>query len=130
MESGRFLLAVILMIAVVIVTNLIFPPVRPEPGALSPDSAAVGTPPAASPDAPALTTSDDTGAGAATVDPALPATVAGAADTVWVDGPLWRYGISTAGGALVYAQLDEYESTITPGDPVQLVPENQGLLSH
>src|SRR5690606_29436443 len=45
-------------------------------------------------------------------------------------GPLWRYGISTAGGALVYAQLDEYESTITPGDPVQLVPENQALLSH
>ena len=135
MESGRFLLAVILMIAVVIVTNVIFPPVPRGAGGTPADSAAVAPPIGAEP-APPVTGIPDSGAVTArdtAADPAAPATQPAptvAADTVWVDGPLWRYGFSTRGGALVYAGLDQYASQTTPGQPVQLAPPDEPLLSH
>jgi YidC/Oxa1 family membrane protein insertase len=137
MESGRFLLAVILMIAVVIVTNVIFPPMQRDPAGTPPDSAAAvtatpelvpGTAPATGAD-PGVGTRTDSTAPATPEAPAAPV-AAGAADTVWVNGPLWRYGISTAGGSLVHAGLAQYESQTTPGQPVQLAPQNDALLSH
>ena len=137
MESGRFLLAVILMIAVVIVTNVIFPPVPRGPAGIPADSAAGVAPTTGLEPAPPGSGVADSGGGAAARDtaavpaePAPPSREAVAEDTVWVDGPLWRYGFSTRGGALVFASLDNYASQTTPGQPVQLVPLNRPLLAH
>jgi YidC/Oxa1 family membrane protein insertase len=130
MESGRFLLAIVLMIAVVIVTNIIFPPARPDPGtALPPDTSAAGDTGSAlpvDPVPPAVTDSETIAASTA----AAPA--ANGADTVIAASSLYRYGISTRGGALVSAQLLEYAS-FAPGrenEAVELVPPAvEGLLT-
>ncbi len=125
MESGRFLLAVILMIAVVILTNILLPPVRrPPPATVDVDTAAQTTPaqPPAVP-APAL--------GAVTPPAPTPATAH--ADTVRVESPLYRFGISTLGGALVSEELLRYESFAPglEGQPVQLEPPaGPGLIRH
>ena len=123
MESGRFLLAIVLMIAVVIVTNLIFQPTRPEPGTnVMPDTVAPVDPEPASP----LTTSPTPVTDPVTDPGTAAATEPGGngADTVRVASGLYRFGISTRGGSLVSARLLEYES-FAPGrenQPVELVP--------
>jgi YidC/Oxa1 family membrane protein insertase len=126
MEGGRFLLAVILMIAVVVITNLIFPPVPPQSTG-GPDSLALpidsGARPAVPP--PALADSSVLAQPPPVLGEAQPA---GLADTVLITGPLYRYGISTHGGALVVADLVQYESLTREGDPVGLVPEGSGGL--
>ena len=126
MEGGRFLLAVILMIAVVVITNVIFPPVPPQiPG--GPDSLALPvdtvTRPTAPPAAPDTAVTVQQPPTLAEAQPAV-----GPADTVLVTSPLYRYGISTYGGALVVADLLQYESLTHEGDPVGLVPEGSGGL--
>ena len=53
-------------------------------------------------------------------------------DTVWVESDLYRFGFSTVGARLVYAELPQYKST-APNDAdrsVQLVPEGRPLLVH
>ena len=120
MEGGRFLLAVILMIAVVVVTNLIFPPTPPAPLDMPVDSVPGATAPAgttAAPTPPAFVPPDTLAA-----DPDAPAATptSGPADTVFVTSPLFRYGISTRGGALAVADLflvssGEGMSTLTMG---------------
>ena len=59
-----------------------------------------------------------------------PAGTAGS-DTVWVTGPLYRYGIDTRGARLVDATLTRYKS-MAPGDslrPAQILPRNSDLLA-
>ena len=125
MESGRFLLAVVLMIAVVVVTNIILPPSPPatpgeEPGPVPADTAAVDPLPSPTPTDPAPAPPPEPAA-----ETALPA------DTVIVSSRLWRYGISTRGGALVLAVLDSFPSYTSEGEPVQLVPEETtALIGH
>ncbi len=54
------------------------------------------------------------------------------AETVWVTSSLYRFGFSTRGARLVWAELLRYRS-FAPGDPgphVQLVPAGQALLTH
>ena len=121
MDSARFLLAIVLMIAVVFVTYLLFPPVPPQPAGAG-DTAAVAVDTAApARQAPALEP-----AAAPAAQPAAPA-AAVAADTIVIESPLYRYGISTAGGALVSAELLQFESFTRDG-PVQLVPTDAAAL--
>jgi YidC/Oxa1 family membrane protein insertase len=123
MESGRFLLAVVLMIAVVVITNILLPPPRPQ------TEAAPASPAPAAPAAPERT---EIPAAA----PGLPAPVVPGdslkADTVWATSPRWRHGISTLGGAIVFSELLAYESFAerTEGNPVQLAVPGTELVHH
>lgn len=124
MESGRFLLAVILMIAVVVVTNILLPPPPPPEPVQTP---VTDTTPAPQPEAPATILPTPT-----PETPVLEVPETAPADTAWVEGPDWRYGISTRGGALVSAELLAYESLAEghEGSPVQLVSSMDGLVRH
>lgn len=130
MDSRRFLLAVGLMIALVAITNILFPPV-PQP-ATAPAADSLAAPAATdSPTAPpAAPVAQDTAPADSAAPPAAVAEVA--ADTVVVESPLYRYAISTAGAAIVSAELLRYESYATEANgPVQLAPGiAPGLLAH
>ncbi|HUE97291.1 MAG TPA: membrane protein insertase YidC [Longimicrobiaceae bacterium] len=105
----RLLLAVVLMTAAIMITNVLFPPPEPPVVDLSPDTV-VAEAPAAAPEVPM----------------ALPMTVsATGADTVVVESELYRYAFSTRGAALVGAELLAYRSYVVEGEPVQLVPEGE-----
>jgi YidC/Oxa1 family membrane protein insertase len=129
MDSGRFLLAVVLMIAVMVITNILLPPAPSAPTPPAPDTVDVGAPtvpavdppgtvlqppaqpeePAPAPGAPALTAP-------ATELPAAPA------DTVVARSLLYDYSISTLGAAVVDARLHQH-IVLDPqrhGQPVQL----------
>ena len=127
-QSVRFILAVVMMVAVVIITNLIFPPV-PRTNVTAADSIA----------APAATTSlpqQSPAPATATPQPNAPATatptapVAATADTVVVESPLYRFGFSTQGAALVSAEMLKFKSATRDG-AVQLAGRTPGgLISH
>ena len=122
------------MIATVVIINVAFPPPRPQPGARTDtvktdvDAPATRREPAALPSTqPPTVTAAPTAPAPA---PAVP--TAQRADTIIVHSPLFRYGISTKGAALVSAELLRFMSA-TRGDslPVQLAPQSErGLLSH
>ena len=119
----RVILAIVLMLFVAIAPSLIWPPKRPADGKMgsSTDTGRVTQPP--------VTPSVATPAVAAQ-PPIRPS--AEPAETIWVTSPLYRLGFSTRGGALVSAQLLQYQS-FAPGDSaqrVQLVPAGQPLLVH
>jgi YidC/Oxa1 family membrane protein insertase len=131
-DTGRFLLAIVLMIAVMVITNLLFPPVRPpaEPP-LAPD-VPVERPDRAlpDPDVPTIVPVDP--------PPPPPPEAAAAeevavapADTIFVESGLYRYGFSTRGAALVGAELLRFESHATPGASVDLAAADpRGFVSH
>jgi YidC/Oxa1 family membrane protein insertase len=102
----RLLLAVFLVSAVIMITNLLFPPPEPVPA----DEAEVAAPAVAPP---AVVQRP-----AAVPDPAAPARE----DTVVVASPLYRLAFSTRGAALLRAELLRYPSYTQEGQPVQLVP--------
>jgi YidC/Oxa1 family membrane protein insertase len=119
----RVILAIVLMLIVAIAPSLIWPPKKPADGRLggSTDTARV-TQPQVTPSPATLAPT----AQSPTRQPAEPA------ETVWVTSPLYRLGFSTRGGALVAAQLVQYQS-FAPGDSaqrVQLVPTGRPLLVH
>jgi YidC/Oxa1 family membrane protein insertase len=102
----RLILAVLLMGAVIMGTNLLFPPPpAPKPGARADSVAAAQARHAAPPAAPVLA-----------------GTAATATDTVAVRSSLYQYDFSTRGAALVRAELLRYPSYTQPGKTVQLVP--------
>ena len=139
MEGARFLLAIVLSIAVVIVVNLMFPPTAPEragPDSLRVDTVRVDTvvdtvrTPAREP---VLT---DTGrpapestavAGEQELPEAESADTLPPADTLWVETDLARYGFSTRGAGLVSVELLQFESYTSDG-PVQLVERSVGKI--
>jgi YidC/Oxa1 family membrane protein insertase len=136
MESGRFLLAVVLMIATVVLVNLAFPPARRplEPARDTATARQTGidtTPVRPTQPAPADLSEPPR-------QPVRPSTQPGAAaDTVIVESPVYRFAFSTLGASLVSAELLGYESfTRAPTEigqrpPVQLVPNTgMGLLRH
>ena len=119
----RVILAIVLMLIVAIAPSLIWPPKKPAGSRLagSSDSARVSQPEVT----PSVATP------APTAQPPNRQT-AEPAETVWVTSPLYRLGFSTRGGALVAAQLLQYQS-FALGDSaqrVQLVPAGQPLLVH
>jgi YidC/Oxa1 family membrane protein insertase len=139
----RFLLAVVLMIAVLVITNLMFPPVPPEemPGYVPPDSALATEesvrPEAPGPEAepsvpPELTgalpgetvgqeAEDDPLAGILREQgPVAAEEQVGGAETVSVEGPLYNFTFSDLGARLVAATLPNFPSFADVG-PVRLV---------
>jgi YidC/Oxa1 family membrane protein insertase len=142
MDSGRFLLAVILMIAVMVVTNLLLPPERP-PLEEAPAADTVAVPVAAPPTAP-LDAPAEVPATADPVEPRVPVPDAPAAalpvpdavapaDTVVAASPRYEYRISTRGAAVVGARLLQYDvlHADREGERVELSHEDlPGLFSY
>lgn len=153
----RFLLAVVLMIAVLVVTNLMFPPVPPEerPGYQPPDSGTVVGPvqpgdtriPAAdtqgqplqvppTEDTQALRLpSDSPGAPALQVPPAAEVreqvTEQPGEDggtRVRVKGPLYEFVFTNRGGRLLSARLLDFPSFTFEGSVELVSPESNGAL--
>lgn len=127
MDSGRFLVAVVLMIATVVLVNVLFPPPRPQPRTSAVDSAR-SAPPAADVPAPAAP------APAPTTQPVSPPVIgtpatAAATDTIFIESRLYRFGIIPRGGALVSAEMLQHKSQIRES-PVQLAVSTHSLVSH
>ncbi len=144
--QARFLLAMVLMIAVLVITNILFPPVPPEPPVstepvaegVGPEADAPGADPdevdlstlieeteAAAPGTVAVEADPERtpAAGEPAAAPAIPGlTPTAPAREVVVEGPLYRYRISTAGASVVSLELPTYRSFQFPG-PVRMVPE-------
>jgi YidC/Oxa1 family membrane protein insertase len=112
MQSGRFILAVILMIAVVVITNVLFPPVPRTDKAAARDSVTQAQTPA--------TTQAPAGAAVqpATDAPVQPQAQHLRADTVIIESGLYRYGVSTVGAGIVSAEMLPWKSYTREG-PVQ-----------
>jgi YidC/Oxa1 family membrane protein insertase len=140
----RFLLAVVLMIGVLVITNLMFPTVPPEelPGYVPPDTV-LATEEAPQPRAPGVqgdpsvtpeltvgdTQEEDPLAGVMGEQVAeAPVDSGGVPATVLVEGPLYEFTFSSRGARLMAAELPNFPSFATMG-PVQLLyPEEGGAL--
>jgi YidC/Oxa1 family membrane protein insertase len=147
----RFLLAIGLMLAVLVGTNILFPPVVEEPASAGPDSVQVepgalpgepgepgeratgggdtlgeagDRPASGAPGAPGVSgeTADAT---VDTVEPEPPAVAGPPERVVVVEGPLYRYTFSNVGARLLSAELLNFASLRGEG-PVQLVPQGAG----
>lgn len=133
-ESGRFVLAILLMVVVIVGSNRLFAPEIPPAPQPTPDEVV----PAAGEGAAAA---EVAGAGTSTPTPAVVSPGGGAVVTqaastefqeepVVVSSPLYRYTFSTRGGAVVGAELLQYPSSVREG-PVNLVPEGgTGLIGY
>jgi YidC/Oxa1 family membrane protein insertase len=138
----RFLLAVVLMIAVLVITNLMFPPVPPEdpPPLPGPDSTQVAQPGDSqnlqlpteggeveegrepSPQDPVISSATDP------LAQEEPERTPASELLVPVRGPLFEYTFSSRGGRLLSARLLSFPS-FTFGGPVQLIsPDGEGAL--
>jgi len=128
MDTGRFLLAIILMIVVMVVTNILFPPAR-QPAPEEPDAPPAVVQQEQIPEVRVPPTVDAPRTEVAEAEPVVPPAIV--EDTIFVASPLYRYGFSTAGGALAVAQLLQYESHSIQGTPVDLAAHGgPALLSH
>ena len=123
-QSLRFVLAVVLMIAVVVLTNIMFPPVprnadvAPADSTAAPATNTTTPPPASTPGQPPA------------IGPTPPLVPAIKQQIVIAESPLYRFGFSTLGGALVSAELLKFQSFTREG-PVQLAGRTAGgLLRH
>src|SRR5688572_30284383 len=126
-QSVRFILAVIMMVAVVIITNLLFPPV-PRTNVTATDSITAPAATTALPQQPAAPVNAPPQPNAQA--PAVTTTPAVTAETVVVESPLYRFGFSTQGAALVSAEMLKFNSATREG-AVQLAGRTPGgLLSH
>ena len=145
-SQQRFILAMVLMLAVLVGGNLLFPP-APPPEAGGPGSEA-GQPEqvgeaegGAAPATPATLSPADTTAGdAPSPDPTLPElspqepTLAvpqsepASEQLVTVGGPLYRFSFSDLGARIRSAELLEFESFTRPGPVELVVTEGPGLL--
>ena len=138
----RFLLAVVLMIAVLVITNLMFPPVPPEetvaPAGI--DSVQVAQPEdTQGVQLPAQEGEPEQALEPPSRDPVITRTVDPLAEAegvstqasetlVTVQGPLFEYTFSSRGGRLISARLLSFPSFTFPG-PVELIsPDGQGAL--
>lgn len=122
----RIILAIILMLAVAVLPSILFPPAKKPVGR-------TGGPAVEDTSRPAPVPDSLPGASQLTARPADRPTVAISAppETVWVTSPTCRFGFSTAGGQLVYAELLKYRS-FAPADtgrPVQLIVPRSPVLT-
>ena len=119
----RVILAIVLMLIVAIAPSLIWPPKKTARRPDGPTDSLPARPPLTEATPPPVGPS---GRQAVRPSDGVPA------ETVWVTSPLYRLGFSTRGGALVSAQLLQYQS-FAPGDSaqrVQLVPAGRPFLVH
>ena len=145
-QEVRFLMAITLMILVLVTTNILFPPIRPEeasgpagdtPGQLD-SSGVAGTPTiplggAAAPGGIA----DDEPSPMASQPGVAPSPIfvveevaeGPAEDTVVVEGPLYRFVWSTVGARLISAQLLQFQSFARDGDVELITEETDGALA-
>jgi YidC/Oxa1 family membrane protein insertase len=127
-------MAILLMLVVAVLPGIFF---KPKPSVRPPGSTtdtgrtaavpAESTPTVAGPSAPAAPPAAQATPSIPSAPPAAPQAPA---DTVWVTGPLYRFGFTTRGARLVAAELERYQS-FAPGDSaarVRLVPDNAPLL--
>jgi len=119
----RFVVAILLVVAVLVVTNVLFPPTPPalsEPGTLDTVSVPQSGPPRSTGGAPTQVL------GGPDQLPSVPgslATPTGVREReVAVVGPLYRHVFSTRGARLISAELLAFRSFTRDG-PVQLIPE-------
>ena len=125
-DTGRFLLAIVLMIGVIITTNLLFPPVPADPTGMAADSSAIAPDSTVTP----VPQRDSTAStAAAPTAPALAGVAPMPAETLWIASDLYRYGISTAGGSVVGAALLGYESFTREGSVELAVASGEPLLA-
>ena len=133
MEQQRLLVAIGLMLGVIVLTNILFPPRRPEGGIADLDSAVVSTLESRGDEGaegavgrsggqePARERSADSVLRGLPTDSVAESVIAGddaagfapraePGDTVRVHTPLYRLAFSTRGGTLVSAQLPAYRS--------------------
>ncbi|MCA9737622.1 MAG: membrane protein insertase YidC [Gemmatimonadetes bacterium] len=121
----RLLVAIALMVGVMVITNVMFPPVPPPE--LPADSVAVGDTLADTQGAlPRLPGGDSVEMGSVPDAAGAPDAVVAPARDVVVETPLARLVFTTRGARLTSAELKRFASFAQEG-PVQLVPEN-GLL--
>lgn len=127
----RFLFAIALMVGVLVVTNVLFPPIASEspagpatdsvaPGAGTPSPTATsGAEPSVAGEVSAVPTSIDTTV--AIGEPSPPER------SVVVESALYRHVFSTRGARIVSTELQQFNSFTRDG-VVQLVPDGQGAL--
>lgn len=138
-ESGRFILAMLLMVVVIVGTNRLFGP-QPQPATDQVpglvEGSAEGTPEVAGTQGgqveggPPVAPTTISGISEAGVHASTDGTGAAAPvqdDTLVVSSPLYRYSFSTRGASVVGAELLRFESAVAEG-PVDLVPESDGGL--
>ncbi len=140
----RFLLAMVLMIGVLVVTNLLFPPIPPEgvPGGGGSTVGGAGTP---SPDTMAREPATPAGEEGALPLPVAPRALPGAEEggavgeeaarrsaprTVQVQTPLMVLTFTTEGGRLLSARLPRFPSFTRPGSVELIYPEGPGALGN
>ncbi len=132
MNQGiRLIIAVLLMIGVVILTNILFPPV-PRGADVAADSVTTSTaatttqqPPAAAPAAEQQAAAPQT-----ETEQQQPAASTTTSDTIVVESSLYRFAFDTRGAALVSAEMLGFNSYTRDG-PVQLAGRTPGgLLRH
>lgn len=129
MDTGRFLLAVVLMIGVIIVTNLLFPPIpRSDPG-IAADSTVVADSGAPLPAPMPATTGLPLQQAPPPIESVTPFGTPVSADTVWIESELYRYGVSAAGAAIVRATLKPFESFTGEGAVELALPEGPPLVA-
>ena len=139
----RFLLAVVLMIGVLVVTNIAFPPAPPEvPAAPEPQEEES---PAATPDPgrlefpaesipagelpiPGEVERDPLAVLSPDTVPAVPQEMEPPPETVVVEGPLYRFAFSPRGGRLVSARLLRFQSFEFEGAVELIHPDGPGAL--
>jgi YidC/Oxa1 family membrane protein insertase len=132
-ESGRFTLAILLMIVVIFGSNRLFrpeqPPVERAPAELLSEPQQQGSPITGLPDAEGTASPGvEDGMTTATLGAATAtASVDARADTVVVESPLYRYSFTTRGAGVIGAELLQYESFTGEGT-VDLAPEIGGGL--
>jgi YidC/Oxa1 family membrane protein insertase len=110
----RFVVAIILVVGVLVVTNILFPPVRTPtaPGQDTTTAVAPARPAPRDTAPPTLSATPDT-AVVVTEEPER---------TVVVEGPLYRHEFSTRGARLVSAEMLQFRSFTREG-PVQLIAD-------
>ncbi|MDA0327770.1 MAG: YidC/Oxa1 family insertase periplasmic-domain containing protein [Gemmatimonadetes bacterium] len=143
--EARFLLAAFLMLAILIGTNRLFPPIVPEAplvgdslGSVDPTTPAAGGPEAAQPSGrdtptiPGAVSRNGGGDAPRGTEPAgggvavPPPPVEGAPEVVVaVTSPMYRYEFSTVGAQMLVAELSRFEALNRPG-LVDLIPEGAG----
>jgi len=140
----RFLLAVVLMIGVLVITNLMFPPVPPEelPGYVPPDSVLVAEegPAAGAPEMPGVAqpAPELTAGGIQEGDPLagmledtvslVPEVSDADGSTVLVEGPLFALTFANKGAKLLSARLSKFPSFAFPGSVELFYPEGGAAL--